>query len=557
MMESLSSSPAKAPVFEVWGYVARMGLRLRPASDPFFADGDAVCQMRTSQYLTADEAEEELLHQDFPVRRGADDDGDVADVLDDGGPPSLACQVPGCEDRFSQLHEAEFHYASKHRHSCSVCRKSLPSAHLLELHLTENHDSYFQVLAARRPSYRCFLETCRADPFSSGADRRDHCIKDHQFPPDFRFENADFRKSAKKTGSSAKTKKKSAAKGKAGKVSKVAAMEEAATVLPDVPAAAAEAAEPRGSSSSSPSGVDPGPGSSIQMSSPDRRAPVSLARMGERLPSSLASRSSGKRNPNRHSVCVDASALHHESQGRRPQPADPCPPPSTPPPAAGLKTTCQQKKLLRRSCSPTYSPSTGRKSNRASEAPKASPAVVASPIFDPSSLRRRGSYSTSKSSIPLFIGQGSPRKASVGSKAPATAATSGSSATPDSAGNGHHLSFMSSMEEGPPSSRGDLLLSSGSSGGGPSPSEEDQADGPLAGIIDENQTTRSRIPVRKVPKNISFGAGAAKGFDRKKTISRNWYQQATVEGEKPSEKLALILDRDSSFAEDLRMVLDD
>ena len=31
--------------FDVWTYVARLGCRVRPSSDPFFADGDAVCQV--------------------------------------------------------------------------------------------------------------------------------------------------------------------------------------------------------------------------------------------------------------------------------------------------------------------------------------------------------------------------------------------------------------------------------------------------------------------------------------------------------------------------------
>lgn len=50
--------------FDVWSYIARMGIRLRPAIDNFFLDGDAVCAMRTCQYVTQDDAEE-FLHKDF------------------------------------------------------------------------------------------------------------------------------------------------------------------------------------------------------------------------------------------------------------------------------------------------------------------------------------------------------------------------------------------------------------------------------------------------------------------------------------------------------------
>lgn len=35
--------------------------------------------------------------------------------------------------------------------SCSVCRKILPSAHLLDLHVSENHDSFFAVKAEKQP----------------------------------------------------------------------------------------------------------------------------------------------------------------------------------------------------------------------------------------------------------------------------------------------------------------------------------------------------------------------------------------------------------------------
>ena len=42
--------------FDVWSYVARLGCRIRQSSDPFFTDGDAVCQvssnMSTNKQMT-------------------------------------------------------------------------------------------------------------------------------------------------------------------------------------------------------------------------------------------------------------------------------------------------------------------------------------------------------------------------------------------------------------------------------------------------------------------------------------------------------------------------
>lgn len=52
--------------FDVWTYVARMGVRLRASSDPFFLDGDSICSMRHCSYLIQED-EEEFLHTDFKV----------------------------------------------------------------------------------------------------------------------------------------------------------------------------------------------------------------------------------------------------------------------------------------------------------------------------------------------------------------------------------------------------------------------------------------------------------------------------------------------------------
>ena len=70
------------------------------------------------------EDEEEYLHEDYAP---------------------FQCLAPGCQATFTQLLDSEAHYATKHRHSCSVCNKSLPSNHFLEIHIMENHDSFFQV----------------------------------------------------------------------------------------------------------------------------------------------------------------------------------------------------------------------------------------------------------------------------------------------------------------------------------------------------------------------------------------------------------------------------
>lgn len=36
-------------------------------------------------------------------------------------------------------------------YTCSVCKKKLISAHLLDLHVSENHDSYFDIQKLKKP----------------------------------------------------------------------------------------------------------------------------------------------------------------------------------------------------------------------------------------------------------------------------------------------------------------------------------------------------------------------------------------------------------------------
>lgn len=170
--------------FNVWSYVAKMGVQVRPTSDPYFDEGNKLSKIDKPVFLVAQDIEE-FLHRDFP---------------------KFSCQQPGCQAKFQQLHECESHYNSVHRHSCSVCHRSLPSSHLLDLHIAENHDSFFSVLSEKKPMYQCFLPTCLDFSWTS-EERRDHAIKQHKFPHDFRFDDA-RKKSRKKVSKLEKPKEK-------------------------------------------------------------------------------------------------------------------------------------------------------------------------------------------------------------------------------------------------------------------------------------------------------------------------------------------------------------
>lgn len=97
-------------------------------------------------------------------------------------------------------------------YACSVCKKKLISAHLLDLHVVENHDTYFELQKDKKPMVRkvcahcsiftsvsflqfaCYLEECKHMSVSP-EDRKDHCIKLHKFPHDFRFDKVGRKKS--------------------------------------------------------------------------------------------------------------------------------------------------------------------------------------------------------------------------------------------------------------------------------------------------------------------------------------------------------------------------
>ncbi|XP_029962497.1 zinc finger protein 511 [Salarias fasciatus] len=99
----------------------------------------------------------------------------------------FACHISGCSATFSTLEEYEHHYNSLHRHVCCSCRRSLPSARLLDIHIQEWHDSLFTILSLKQDMYQCLVEGCE-QRFRTSKHRKDHLITLHKYPPDFRFD---------------------------------------------------------------------------------------------------------------------------------------------------------------------------------------------------------------------------------------------------------------------------------------------------------------------------------------------------------------------------------
>lgn len=105
--------------------------------------------------------------------------------------PATICSVLGCQQTFDTVLAYDQHYNRSHRYQCSQCHRMLPSGHLLDLHLSEQHDSFFAAQLSAHPDkpwFACFLNECPTRSLTP-ADRKDHCIREHSFPAQFRFEN--------------------------------------------------------------------------------------------------------------------------------------------------------------------------------------------------------------------------------------------------------------------------------------------------------------------------------------------------------------------------------
>ncbi|NXN16919.1 ZN511 protein, partial [Indicator maculatus] len=125
----------------------------------------------------------------------------LAEVTEKPKVSAFSCHISGCCQVFDTLEGYEHHYNSQHRNVCSFCRRSLPSARLLDIHISEWHDSLFQLLAEKQNMYRCLVEGC-AEKFKSSRDRKEHLVSVHLYPADFRFDRPKKVKSGPKQGSS-------------------------------------------------------------------------------------------------------------------------------------------------------------------------------------------------------------------------------------------------------------------------------------------------------------------------------------------------------------------
>jgi len=63
----------------------------------------------------------------------------------------IPCGVHTCFQTFTTLQEYSNHYNRRHMYVCGTCKKSLPTSHILELHVLELHDTYFAMSVPKKP----------------------------------------------------------------------------------------------------------------------------------------------------------------------------------------------------------------------------------------------------------------------------------------------------------------------------------------------------------------------------------------------------------------------
>ncbi|KAL2629632.1 hypothetical protein R1flu_014318 [Riccia fluitans] len=149
----------------------RAARRKFAADSPFFSAGNLERELQAKQVSLSITEEEKLA-----ISR-----------LEEEESLRVRCPIAGCGAILNSLSAFESHYAVRHTATCSVCSSVFPTTRLLNMHVSERHDSFFKAKVARNyPMYECLVEDCPAR-FQSDARRLQHLVDKHHFPKTFRF----------------------------------------------------------------------------------------------------------------------------------------------------------------------------------------------------------------------------------------------------------------------------------------------------------------------------------------------------------------------------------
>lgn len=157
--------------------------RRRKITDPFFAKGDKISWKGDASIVFYTESDSEQ-HDSTPCDEGREEqpslNQDKFPVLH-----SIPCAAPHCCQTFKTARQMEDHYDKCHSFQCATCGAMYEGEKLLDLHLLEAHDVFFQESLKRGKSQVECL--CCDGKFSSIQERLEHLMEKHQFPKWFRF----------------------------------------------------------------------------------------------------------------------------------------------------------------------------------------------------------------------------------------------------------------------------------------------------------------------------------------------------------------------------------
>lgn len=129
-------------------------------------------------------------------RRRIDENDPFFDEGNCGRPVNLIClpvapmlDAEGGKDEEDVQGKLRAHVNRTHMYQCSECRSDFVTGRLLDMHISELHDSYFAVLSKKQPSYQCIVEGC-SEVFWSNKERRKHLLSVHNFPWTYDFHEA-------------------------------------------------------------------------------------------------------------------------------------------------------------------------------------------------------------------------------------------------------------------------------------------------------------------------------------------------------------------------------
>ena len=169
----------------------------RGIQDELFLDGDLLCFHDEALFCWDDDNDN--VNQDGNINNNSDDMMDAENeafhrAMDGNDHPTNDNDDDNAN--YSFAYKSKHHPGPFHRHAhetegpitvCAVCNLGFPNERLLDLHIAEAHDAYFQEsLKAGVTTLPCLEPSCH-QVFASAQERRVHLMKVHGYPKWFRF----------------------------------------------------------------------------------------------------------------------------------------------------------------------------------------------------------------------------------------------------------------------------------------------------------------------------------------------------------------------------------